>query len=529
MNPFESYALKFNKLGWNVIPISKFRDMKRPLGLWEAWQKKHQTEEDIAKMGNPDANIAVITGEISGLTVVDIDPRNGGSNELFKHIKTPTVRTGGGGWHYYFKYGGIPCKPNATAGIDIKSEGGYVIVPPSHHQSGKDYEWLVNPNETPLAELPEFVYHLIPQSSSKDKLRIGDDVPEGTRNVTAARVIGSLVRSAKGAPQVVWQLAQTWNEKFGKPPMKKSELKAVVESILKRDGRQGVLPDSIASLARDTAFVGEVLDPNRMAGHSTGYGELDKIVGGVRIRTLTVLAAATGIGKSMLGLNILANLVKDGCKACYFDLENGAHESFERILRIWYGITKEDFRNLSEDKILEMAEGPSGLSYFSHDKLYAAGFADDPIKVISSLIQNGVANGVSYFLVDPLQAFDVGGEDKFYQQGKVVQKLKELAQDLSVAIIVCHHTRKTQSGGSGWVERVEDISETKYRLPTIDDLRGSGKIADFATDVWGMMRAAAAPTKEGRRATFVRILKNRSGERGDVVLQFDEDTLIYDV
>ena len=98
----------------------------------------------------PAANIGVRTGEVSGIWVLDIDPRNGGDDDLadleLEHGELPPtlqVATGGGGRHYYFKApaGGMSCG-KLTAGIDIKGEGGYVVAPPSNHESGGSYQWV---------------------------------------------------------------------------------------------------------------------------------------------------------------------------------------------------------------------------------------------------------------------------------------------------------------------------------------------------------------------------------------------------
>lgn len=98
----------------------------------------------------PAANIGVRTGEISGIWVLDIDPRNGGDDALadlvLEHGELPPtlqVATGGGGVHYYFKApaGGVTCG-KLVEGVDIKGEGGYVVAPPSNHASGGSYQWI---------------------------------------------------------------------------------------------------------------------------------------------------------------------------------------------------------------------------------------------------------------------------------------------------------------------------------------------------------------------------------------------------
>ena len=99
----------------------------------------------------PNANIGIATGTLSGLVVIDIDPRHGGGEswrdlvaELgLSDLDTPQVITGGGGMHYYFQYpsGHVPSRANIRPGVDVRAAGGYVIAPPSLHASGGRYEW----------------------------------------------------------------------------------------------------------------------------------------------------------------------------------------------------------------------------------------------------------------------------------------------------------------------------------------------------------------------------------------------------
>jgi hypothetical protein len=100
------------------------------------------------------SNVAIATGAASGVFVVDIDPRNGGSATLAKlereHGAFPrdaVVVTGGGGLHLYYQYPktGSPIASGGDVfgvGVDLKGDGGYVIAPPSLHASLKYYRWL---------------------------------------------------------------------------------------------------------------------------------------------------------------------------------------------------------------------------------------------------------------------------------------------------------------------------------------------------------------------------------------------------
>lgn len=171
-------ALDYAALGWHVFPIFDVIGggvCTCPLGANCTDAGKHPRNHqglnaattDVEKieawfgLGCPSSNIGIRTGEISDLTVIDIDVgEKGGSLTWAKLIEGPgqpltlMVTTGSGGMHFYFKYNSaLPTKQNALGkGVDCRNDGGYVVAPPSRHKSGNSYCW--DNWDTPLAPLP---------------------------------------------------------------------------------------------------------------------------------------------------------------------------------------------------------------------------------------------------------------------------------------------------------------------------------------------------------------------------------------
>ena len=110
----------------------------------------------------PHANVAVRTGEVSGLVVVDIDPPAGlDSLAALERAngaldRACVVRTGRGGAHYYFSHpaAGARIANRASSvlgpGVDVRGDGGYVIAPPSLHASGDSYIWAAHGDPPPI-------------------------------------------------------------------------------------------------------------------------------------------------------------------------------------------------------------------------------------------------------------------------------------------------------------------------------------------------------------------------------------------
>ncbi len=246
-------ALAYLAEGLSVIPVSP--SAKIPLTSWKQYQKRLPTKDEVTEWWKqyPEANIGIVTGKISNVIVIDIDPRHGGSDKAFKEIITPKVKTGGDGQHVYFLF--EPGFQNATSiqpGIDVRGEGGYVVAPFSIHASGNYYEWIVG-LEIPLAPLPAFVKDWIKQqkktkgsetnqgekTKSKFDTSILDGVAEGERNNAAATLAGKLLSTfAKSEwDTTVWKMLLDWNKK-NKPPLEETELKQVFESIKQKETEQ---------------------------------------------------------------------------------------------------------------------------------------------------------------------------------------------------------------------------------------------------------------------------------------------------
>lgn len=130
-----------------------------------AWWKEHGI-----------ANVGIATGKSSSIIVVDIDPKNGGTDswlELCATHGTPEtlcVQTGSGGYHYYFAHPGdaeYKSSSNAVApGIDVRADGGYVVAPPSRHISGNRYVIMAGTLE--CATLPAWLAERIERREVSD-------------------------------------------------------------------------------------------------------------------------------------------------------------------------------------------------------------------------------------------------------------------------------------------------------------------------------------------------------------------------
>ena len=181
---------------------------------------------------------------------VDVDPRHGGDlslDELIaQHGPLPDSiesHTGGGGRHLLFRWPGRPVKCSTgqiAPGIDVKGDGGYIIVPPSSHKSGHAYCWELSsePGNAELSRAPAWLLQMIESPSTaarpddRPTASCSDDIPEGYRNRTLASQAGSMRQVGFTAQEIEAALLAV-NIDRCKPPLEASE----VRSIGRRVGR----------------------------------------------------------------------------------------------------------------------------------------------------------------------------------------------------------------------------------------------------------------------------------------------------
>ncbi len=159
--PYPKIIPELSKHGLVMIPLYN----KRP--IYRQWNKITQTPKIEAFKGY---NIGILTGQASGITVLDIDVKEGGVqmwnsiSSAFPEIITPVARTGSNGIHMYFRYNKKLYSfsryklRGKRIGWDLLNNDRQCVAPPSISlDTGKKYRWVVSPNDVPFAQMPKWL------------------------------------------------------------------------------------------------------------------------------------------------------------------------------------------------------------------------------------------------------------------------------------------------------------------------------------------------------------------------------------
>ncbi len=248
-------ALAYAGRGWSVVPLVPRE--KRPLIAWTPHQEKPAAEDEVRTWFSrwPGANVGVVTGAVSGLVVLDIDPQHDGEESLAKleaeHGPLPGTTmavTGGGGRHLYFIHPGgvVRNKVGLAPGVDLRGDGGLIVAPPSIHPSGGRYAWAPghDPNAAPPARMPAWLLARVrghPDQSGHPlaywRGLVREGVGEGERNNAIASFAGHLLWREVD-PEIVLELMLSWNAARCRPPLSEDEVVRTVESIVRLHRRE---------------------------------------------------------------------------------------------------------------------------------------------------------------------------------------------------------------------------------------------------------------------------------------------------
>jgi replicative DNA helicase len=275
----------------------------------------------------------------------------------------------------------------------------------------------------------------------------------------------------------------------------------------------------------------------------TGFAALDRVLGGLCRKNVTVLAARPGIGKTQLALQITRNValriksLKRDAVAIVFSAEMSMEQCIIRLAQAASGVPKSVLRDNTAtpeqkaqfNKALDLIRDLPILV----DETPAPTTAQMFIRIaVEAMLHK---DGVDLVVFDYLElAGDKGGEREEARLGEIMRGLKIIAKHFNCPVLVLSQLNRK-------------VEERPSKRPESPDLRSSGWVEAlsqqiimltrpdyYATETGGQLVYQTSELRQladrlGPNAAIVDITKNRDDSTGTVVLRFAAPiTLFYE-
>ena len=419
-----------------------------------------------------DVDINHSAGKYGDETLAELEAQHGPLPETWMCL------TGGGGVHYYFACDdpALTVGTGFAPGLDYRGAGGYVVAPPSLHDSGREYEWEAahTPANTALAPLPDWLHSLMlegrKQAPRTRTEAAPEKVQEGGRNDTLYRLACSLRGKGLGEAGITASLLEENRERCV-PPLPAAE----VEKIAKSAGRYERGGSGHALNWDGTAEPSHRADsPDQLFSLFKPLSEYQEeeaewiVPGWIPKGQISLIAADGGIGKTTLWCHIIAALSSGS--ACILDPPGFTREP----MKITFMTTEDSVRKKLRKKLR--------LAGADMDNIITPDFAMDRSGLLRSLnFGTEEMDMVLRYLkpvlciFDPVQGFtppkvNMGSRNEMRD---CMAPLISIGEDIgTTALIVCHTNKRKGAYGR---DRIADSAD-------LWDISRSVMMAGFTED-----------------------------------------------
>lgn len=555
MNLTNTIAHRYLSLGWSVIPImhkSKIPAIK----AWREYQKRLPTVDELNDwfQDGKSCNIALVTGSVSKVSVLDADGAAGKKSLADLKLTSTVQASTGRGKHLFFadKEGKARNFVRRFPGLDARGEGGYVLVYPSIHENGSQYKWIGSFE----CSLPEFPDSLLPREKEVTQgTAVSDSKFTQTQRLQLLEKALPLLKTErienyddwikvgmalKEFGSVGFRLWNEWSKKsskyseeinFEKWRTFNEECKITIGSILywaKEDSGKTVRLESGQSeyFNRQPDISASVFSPNgNLVSHkrmllskalakgpdlATGLPLIDKHTWGFVRGEIFTIAARTGVGKTSFSVALARNLVEQGKSVLFFSTEMSSALIVNRMLSSYTKVSGDVFKTgqFSETEENSLDSGYRWLESVG-ERLVICDFSNPSIQMVKQLAETSKPDVIIF---DHIQHIS-GGNDVRKAISDFVRGLKDVARDANCAILVLSQLRRM----------FRDAKTGLLPPPQLSDLKESGTIEEESGQVLLLSELSAEPGTSV--CTLLgELAKNRYGECVSVAIEFDRST-----
>lgn len=381
------------------------------------------------------ALIGMPTGEASGLSVIDIDVRDGKEGMEWERKNaellglTKKAKTQSGGRHYYYRHSeGLRNRAGIDGCVDVRAEGGYVI-----HPASDGYEWLNNEEVAPFPTRFGSTMHVSGLNLTNPLAPLPIDQMLELRGSYEGHSWNSIVSTiCYSAAEHGWSNSQI--RQFLDPICNDGASDADLTPILKSVRKKVGLPDSgntlpIPEPQKQKLPLSQlgIIDIDEIRPRELVYGQ--HYIAGVFSLTI----ASGGVGKSML-------VILEACQMAHLDkkvlllmLEDDTSEVKRRIMAciIRHGL---DAEKVGKNLVILTAEATLTIAALEQQK---------PIAIDADLLREAIEEySPNAVIIDPLVRTHQMNENDNGQMNFVATQFASIARQTNTSLMLVHHARK---------------------------------------------------------------------------------------
>ncbi|MBI3231752.1 MAG: replicative DNA helicase [Candidatus Doudnabacteria bacterium] len=255
-------------------------------------------------------------------------------------------------------------------------------------------------------------------------------------------------------------------------------------------------------------------EKGKLRGLSTGFVDLDNLLGGLQRSDLVVLAARPSMGKTSLALDILRHVgVQMKKPVGIFSLEMSKDQLVDRLLSAQSDVNLWKIRtgHLNDADFEQIGEA---MGQLSEAPVYIDDAAGSNIMEVRTKARRLQAETeLALIVVDYLQLMEGRNQENRVQEvSEISRSLKLLARELNVPVLALSQLSR-------------NVENRPDKVPVLADLRESGSIEQDADVVMFIYREDMYKGKDSRRPNIaeIHIRKHRNGPTGTIDLFFDQD------
>jgi len=263
----------------------------------------------------------------------------------------------------------------------------------------------------------------------------------------------------------------------------------------------------------------EQMDSPRDPDHSTGYRDLDRIVGGYMRGNLTIIGARPGMGKTAFAFSSASLAADNGTPTGFFSLEMNERQAQARLFSRKSGIPLGSIlgHHMTDEQIQKRHEGLQSSEGWPLWIRYDSAITLSDIRAEATRMVK--QHGVGCIFIDQLNWITPPkSSNRNTEVGEITRGLKQLALQLNIAVVLLHQlSRSVETRGGD-------------KRPQMSDLRDSGNVEQDAQLILFPYRPEYYGITEDDHGSTIGALdifvaKNTNGALGTARLFFDAPTV----